>query len=464
MRRKWSHIEFSELTEKLIILFGYLWTMLYFGACMFNYSETQFPGQKRGSTNVNQTANLTLFDTIYFIVITISTVGYGDITPTTVPGQMTIILLILSGISILPGLITDMQESIKVQSSGAGTFTPGKNPFIIICGEFTSLTRITDIIRTILSKDHDKNTVLVLLSRDKLSTSLKYMLKSWKLKGRMYHFIGSGLERRDLQRIRADRASAVMIIASLTADDPKVEDEHNTLRAWSFYDYASHVPLYLETLLPVNDSLQLNFTTGILCISDFQQIFLAYNCIYRGVGTLMINLIRGSKKYSEYEEPWQSQYGDGASNRIIKEKLNPIFEGVSFCELSSFLYQEYQIVLFGVHAYVTPFKTRHVLLNPGKEYKIKNNDCGFFISSSYEDIKATLTLTKTQFLKSMAKKTTFYSFQMLSRSRDELSTNQAVPKDSYRKGYPTCSQNSNGISMFMYSSHVFITPRTPRQD
>jgi hypothetical protein len=439
-KQKWN-LKFSELTENLMILLAYLWTMIYFGVCIFNYSETRFPGEKRGGATINQTSDINLMDTVYFVVVTLATVGYGDITPKTVTGQLTVILLIFAGISIVPGLITNMQASIKRQESGAGSYTPGNNPFIVICGHFTDTSRISDIIRTIMNKDRNDNTSLVLLSREKLSTNLKYMLKASKWKERVFVFIGSGLDRRDLQRIQLRRASAAMILTSITAEDQKIEDEHNTLRAWSFYDFAPEVPLYAETLLPETVSLQEDFTSGTLCIHEYQQIFLAYNCIYRGVGTLMINLIRSSKRYTYFDEPWHEQYGDGMSNQIFKEKLNPIFVGINFAELSNFFFQEFQIILFALHLYIPSHNSKHVALNPGLKYNVKEGDQGFFIGTCYEDVRLIQTLTKSQLSRLLQKKETTVPIENILTS--STSTCPISPKSIYHKGYPISTKNSN---------------------
>lgn len=50
----------------------------------------------------------------YFIVITTSTVGYGDISPTSIPGRVVVIVLIMIAISILPGLIGDTVSEARM--------------------------------------------------------------------------------------------------------------------------------------------------------------------------------------------------------------------------------------------------------------------------------------------------------------------------------------------------------------
>lgn len=81
-----------------------------------------------------------------------STVGYGDIVPKTIPGQIVIIILIFAGITLLPGLATDLTETIKIQSSGVGHYTRGKSPYLVICGNLTETTRIVEMIKEVFRK------------------------------------------------------------------------------------------------------------------------------------------------------------------------------------------------------------------------------------------------------------------------------------------------------------------------
>ncbi|KAJ3273769.1 hypothetical protein HDV01_003896 [Terramyces sp. JEL0728] len=301
---------------------------MYFGVAAFNYSESEFPGEKRGtissSCNTNSNNQLSLMDTFYFICITITTVGYGDITPQTIPGQVVIILLIIAGITIIPGLVADMQESLKMQQSGAGSYNPGRNPFIVICGLFNDTAQTIRVVRSILSRDKSESTTVVLLSRENLNALTKYSIKKSKYKNRVSS---------DLNRAQLKKAHGAIILANISTKNKRVEDDHNTLRAWAFSDYAPSLPLFVETLLPDTSIFQESITGG-----------------------------------------------NGLQNEIYVAKINPVFIGKPFAEVVSYLFKEFQIILFALDVYIPEKHAHHVVLNPGLQYTLKECDQCFFIA------------------------------------------------------------------------------------
>lgn len=63
-----------------------------------------------GTFGFTITENLSLYDSFYFTIVTIATVGYGDIHPVTSGGKMLAVILILTGVSTFLGVIANATE------------------------------------------------------------------------------------------------------------------------------------------------------------------------------------------------------------------------------------------------------------------------------------------------------------------------------------------------------------------
>lgn len=102
-----------------------------------------------------------LFDTFYWAVVTISTVGYGDITPHTVGGRLVAMGLILSGLGVLSFfasiIVAAFGEQMYILRENH-TYTELKNykNFVIICG----FGRVGQEIAWQLKKDRQRFIVI----------------------------------------------------------------------------------------------------------------------------------------------------------------------------------------------------------------------------------------------------------------------------------------------------------------
>jgi voltage-gated potassium channel len=54
----------------------------------------------------------TFFDAVYFAVVTMTTVGFGDITPTSDAGKLMTVLMILTGIALIPWQLGDLIKQV----------------------------------------------------------------------------------------------------------------------------------------------------------------------------------------------------------------------------------------------------------------------------------------------------------------------------------------------------------------
>jgi len=99
-----------------------------------------------------------IWNSLWWTIVTMTTVGYGDMAPTTISGRLLAIIIMLSGI-ILVALITGTISSIfttKRIMEGKGLEKVSKENHIIICGwspniislinKFTKTSKNSDIV------------------------------------------------------------------------------------------------------------------------------------------------------------------------------------------------------------------------------------------------------------------------------------------------------------------------------
>lgn len=67
----------------------------------------------------------TFLDAVYFSVATMTTVGYGDVTPATETGRLLTILMILTGIAVIPWQLGDLIKRLVKTSNKIETICPG---------------------------------------------------------------------------------------------------------------------------------------------------------------------------------------------------------------------------------------------------------------------------------------------------------------------------------------------------
>lgn len=67
----------------------------------------------------------TFLDAVYFSVATMTTVGYGDVTPSTEVGRLLTISMILTGIAVIPWQLGDLIKRLVKTSNKVETICPG---------------------------------------------------------------------------------------------------------------------------------------------------------------------------------------------------------------------------------------------------------------------------------------------------------------------------------------------------
>ncbi len=103
---------FNRLSGYDGLIFGRILFTLF--SIIFIYSGAIYQAEHEA----NAKSFTTFLDAVYFAVVTMTTVGYGDITPTSELGRGLTIMMILTGIALIPTQIGNLiQQFTKVQNS-----------------------------------------------------------------------------------------------------------------------------------------------------------------------------------------------------------------------------------------------------------------------------------------------------------------------------------------------------------
>ncbi|KAJ3216082.1 hypothetical protein HDU67_009962 [Dinochytrium kinnereticum] len=393
-------LNFSIITEKMILVFTTIAVVIYVALCSFQFAESNF--QKDGGL-----LNLTLMECFYFIIVTLSTVGYGDITAKTAPGQFVVVMLIFVALSLIPGMLTALLETLSLQKAGGGTYRRGASNYVVIIGNIDNTAKMIDILENFLTEESTDQTLkVVILSRCEAPSAIKMVVNQSLYKDRVIYLVGEGLDSEDMKRFHPEGAIAVYIIGDRGAKDMRREDEQNTLRAWAIDDYTEQAGnLYISNLLPETKLYQERAAAGVICIDDIKQIVLAHTALYSGSAALLINLIHKYTPYDRYTQTWGALYGDGAGNEIYSDQINPVFDKQKFTDVASYLYHEFQVIL---------------IANPGPSYIFKSEDRYVLIAQGPQELTDIRNLTILEYQASFARDMESYALVKEGEERTQV--------------------------------------------
>lgn len=99
--------------------------------------------------------SLTYFQSVYFMIVTMSTVGYGDINCVTSAGRFFISVFILCGLALFANSIPEIAEILGSRNPWSGVYTKdgGKN-HVVVCGHIT-VESISHFLGDFLHEDRE---------------------------------------------------------------------------------------------------------------------------------------------------------------------------------------------------------------------------------------------------------------------------------------------------------------------
>ncbi|XP_021695817.1 potassium channel subfamily T member 2 isoform X17 [Aedes aegypti] len=376
----------SALSQQLTILSATLLCLVFTSVCGIQHF------QRAGHRHLN------LFQSTYYVVVTFSTVGYGDFVPDIWPSQLYMVIMICVALIVLPTQFEQLAFTWMERQKLGGSYSSHRaqsEKHVVVCSTTLHADTIMDFLNEFYAHPLLQDYYVVLLSPMELDTTMRMILQVPIWAQRVIYIQGSCLKDGDLARARMAEAEACFILAARNYADKTAADEHTILRSWAVKDFAPNVPQYVQIFRPEN-KLHVKFAEHVVCEDEFKYALLANNCTCPGASTLVTLLLHTSRgqEGQQSAEEWHRLYGKCSGNEIYHIVLGDSrffgeYEGKSFTYASFHSHRKYGVALVGVRPAELPeFYEDTILLNPGPRHIMKKDDTCYYMSITKEENSA----------------------------------------------------------------------------
>jgi len=374
--------------------------------------------------------HLSYWNCVYFLMVTMSTVGYGDIFCTTILGKISIMLFILVGLAMFAACIPEIFDLIGTRNKYGGNYMKEQSRrHIVVCGHIT-YESVLHFLKDFLHEDReDVDVEVVFLHRSEPDLEFEGLLK--RQHTRVKYFQGSLMNAMDLERAKVHEADACLVLANKYCQDPDAEDAANIMRVISIKNYSDDIRVIIQLMQYHNKAYLLNIPSwdwkqgdDVICLAELKLGFIAQSCLAPGFSTMMANLfaMRSGETAEQSREErhtqvdtnntqgtsflastvklasfvmgpgspdmaaWQNDYLKGTGCEMYTETISPTFTGMAFSQAAETCFVKLKLLLLAIELRPEDGTDRKISINP-RGVKISANTVGFFIAQSAEEVK-----------------------------------------------------------------------------
>ena len=265
-----------------------------------------------------------ILNSLWWTIVTMTTVGYGDMSPSGLPGRIFAIIIMISGIGLI-ALVTGTISSIFVAKKireGKGLEKITLENHILICGWNRKMEHIINSLINL----SDQNIELVLVneeSPDKLNSFIQ------KFNINIRFVIGDYSEESILKKANVNKANAAIILM----DYKQGNDQKAIITTLGI----KHLSTDCKTIVYANDKDSLRYlkranADAIIFDDDFETFMAAAHILAPGIPEVINRIL-------DYNSP----------NSLRSIDIPQSFMGKSFDELFNFLKKNKNLICIGLY-------------------------------------------------------------------------------------------------------------------
>ena len=275
---------------------------------------------------------VTFFDSLWWTIVTISTVGYGDRLPLSLTGRIIAIITIFVGMGIM-GTVTGriasflMERQMK-EERGLLDYSTMKGHFVV-CGWKREMNRV---LHEILKSNPDLSPLEIVLINSATRDQINTLRKDTELKGLKF-VSGNFFEELEMIRAGVKGAARVLVLADyLTEGDMQQVDSKTVMTVMTIKNLNKKAYVCAELLdTKFEKYLKLSHCDEILLAREFSRSMLASASSGTGLSHVVRSLISGES---------------GAD--ITTASYPNSFVGRTFQELRTYYYTKHNAQLIGM--------------------------------------------------------------------------------------------------------------------
>ena len=304
------------------------------------------------------TCNLRSFlECFYYIIVTISTVGYGDFTPTHDYSKGVTLVFIITSMALIPLQVNQLSELLRLKSAFREPYVPTHDSsHIIVCGHVNSRSKLERFSKEFFHPDRtlSQDIRAVVLMTTEPSEDVRDMLLTPEIDQKITILIGSPLNATDLVAARADIAIAMFFLcdSEVNEETSRLDDALTVLCTLSVSNFNPQLECLVQMMKPGDrDVLKDSNVDTLICLDELKTILMARNSICHGLSTFVELLFLSFGTVDHRPEIWFSEYVEGAGVELYYVPMN--YEYIDSLDyewtlLVEGIFIEYEVILLGV--------------------------------------------------------------------------------------------------------------------
>ncbi|KAJ1631634.1 hypothetical protein T492DRAFT_905819 [Pavlovales sp. CCMP2436] len=243
-------------------------------------------------------------DSFYLTVVTISTVGYGDLAPIAVEARLAICFIIMLSLVLIPRQTSRLINMSSDPGSHGKLPTASMRHLVITGNGCLAHATIAQFLKALYAEEQGSSAVLtsqlpyvVLLHHHPLPRDIRLLMNDRNLLDRVSYVRGSALVENDLLRAKVSSSEAVFVLGDPGSDHYAKEDGISLMTCLAVRSYCRGVPMVIQ-LLSANSIGELAHTLDpswplvhAVNVVEIKNLILAKACSIDCFCTFITNLL-----------------------------------------------------------------------------------------------------------------------------------------------------------------------------